>query len=284
MQYHLGYPGADPIFEQNSADPTARAAYYGIANTQNLIPRAYVDGQSGGNLIGNWSTQKFLRRTLDTSPFTLDVSTLPAGPSHIQVQMTINPIQNVPTVGQTTPNLVAHFALVQKTVGSNKYVVRKLIPNAIGTPIALPLLKDVPYTVQPEPWLVNVSGMDLSDLAIIGFVQDIDTKEVYQSFVLADPTNLPTVVTGVEPLEISGIQMYPNPVDNELQVELADNASADIQIQIFDISGRVIHQTSLMRGEKSKALNFRELNGGAYIIEFKNTKGIIRRKVMVIHE
>jgi hypothetical protein len=126
--------------------------------------------------------------------------------------------------------------------------------------------------------------MDLSDLAIIGFVQDIDTKEVYQSFVLADPTNLPTVVTGVEPLEISGIQMYPNPVDNELQVELADNASADIQIQIFDISGRVIHQTSLMRGEKSKALNFRELNGGAYIIEFKNTKGIIRRKVMVIHE
>jgi hypothetical protein len=283
MQYHLGYPGPDPIFDVNTADPTARAAYYGISNTQGLVPRTYIDGVSGGNLLGTWHDVRKEKRALDTSPIKLSIETV-ALEGHIHAKLVIDPVEDIPLPGQSTPNLVAHLAVVERSIGSDLFVVRKLIPSAIGTPIILPLTVGTTQTVEPGAWLIDITGMNLTNLSLIGFVQDVNTKEVYQTTILLNPTNIPSTVTGVEALEVETLSLYPNPANHEIHVEMTQPATEDINLKLIDVSGRSLRESVLTRGQRYYTINATELPGGVYILQLQNSKGIARKKVMIVHK
>ncbi len=167
-------------------------------------------------------------------------------------------------------------------MGNDGFVVRKLLPSASGTEISLPLAIDQSLTIAPEPWEVkNINNVQ--ELAIVAFVQDIETKEVLQSSYLEHPANLPTVITGIEN-DSEGISSYPNPADRELTIQLPSTLTQDGLITISDQLGKDAFTSSFSAGSKTKTINTRDLAEGLYILRIKSGKQAIHQKIIIVHK
>jgi O-glycosyl hydrolase len=70
-------------------------------------------------------------------------------------------------------------------------------------------------------------------------------------------------------------QVYPNPAMNVLNI---DGNNLD-KVEIIDISGKIVHQTSLRPGKNTIALN--RLSTGVYVTRIFSTKGVISKKIVI---
>lgn len=281
LQYHIGLPTSDDINKQNPADPNARAAFYGLTNNASLVPKGYLDGASQGNFLSNWVNSYFSLRSLVSSPLKIDLTSLPTDPDKFAVEATVEATNNI-----TKGRISLFIAVIEKTVGTEGFVVRKILPNASGTEIKLPLLIGDKITVSPQPWEV-INPVDPQQLAVVAFVQDIETRDVLQATLLQNPGNLPTIITGLEkPFAAiaDAISFYPNPVDQEFTVQLPTVLKENTPIKLTDQLGKIIHDTAIPAGQNSKTLSTRDLAGGVYLLQIESGKGnIVRKKVMVVH-
>ena len=82
--------------------------------------------------------------------------------------------------------------------GGYKNVLRQLLPNAAGTFIVKNWQVGDTASVQQQMVIRPNLFADLSQLAVIVFVQDAATREVYQT-AFALPVVTPTVITATEP-------------------------------------------------------------------------------------
>jgi hypothetical protein len=277
LQYNLSFPGADPVSSDNEADPNARAAYYGITNDALIIPRVYIDGQSEGNLITPWFTNFAALRSLSYAPFSISINTTPADPGDLTVEVSATALQNITSLGFIKP--ILHVAIVEKTVGGNVSVLRKLLPDAAGTEIPLPVAKDAVIDFDPLTWSVTTS--DPADLAIVAFIQDEVTKEVYQAEYLAAPANLPGIVTGNEPTLADLTAIYPNPANDKLIIELPERAKQNVQISLVDTYGRSIITTTIEKGRNGKIIETSNLTPGLYFMRINTDH--VRKKILIVH-
>jgi hypothetical protein len=290
LQYHTSLQESDPINLQNPADPNARVGYYGLTNSSESIPRAVIDGQTLGNFLtlkdgSPWIDGSFADRTLIDSPFEITILTDPSDePGELNVTTTIKALTDVIL---TAPELVHYITVVEKEVdsgiGGPEYVVRKMLPSAAGTILPRKLPKDTVVTISAK-WLVSNENIDPSDLAIVAFVQHQETKEVFQAEVEYTPTNLPSTVTGVEELFEKKIKLFPNPAKDEVHIILPGQAPEQIPVTIFDQFGRKINTSGFDKGEYVKNISVKDFAAGVYIIELATSKGMIRKKLMVIHD
>jgi hypothetical protein len=168
----------------------------------------------------------------------------------------------------------------------NQFVVRKLMPTAAG--IKMPDMDATETFVYTDSVLLDNPFIDVTDLAIITFVQDEDTREVYQAFIDEFPTNLPdpNLITGIEdPGYEDRINLFPNPANDVLNIQLPAVVSSATRIQMIDSYGRAVQENSFDIGEQSKTINTQGLAGGIYIVQIGTPEGgVARRKVMVVHQ
>ena len=290
LQYHLGYPGNDDNYPVNTADPSARAAFYGIPLTDQYLPRGYVDGASGGG--GNfsnlgWATTRLAKQGLKTSPYKLTAITLASTDlSYLKVSVTVDAEVGIP--GNERP--ILHIAAVEKTVNTiknNEFVVRKLIPSAIGTMLSTPMAQGATITIVDSVRLENPL-IDVTDLALIAFVQDENTREVYQAILNLTPGPLPDPgsITGIEnPAYADKINLFPNPANHAVTIQLPAAVTKNTPVAMFDTYGRTVYQNTLGVGEQTKSINTTNMTGGVYIIQIGTPDGgVARRKVMVVHQ
>lgn len=88
--------------------------------------------------------------------------------------------------------------------------------------------------------------------------------------------------------KILNTSLFPNPVDDELIVELADDIisayNKPIPVTLFDGMGRTAIVANIVNGEKRIILNTKDLTAGIYLIQIGSEKvGIVRKKVLVAH-
>ncbi|HEU5289943.1 MAG TPA: T9SS type A sorting domain-containing protein [Cyclobacteriaceae bacterium] len=287
IQYHVAAPSGatngDTNYPINTADPSARAAYYGIPLTDQAIPRGYVDGLSNGNFTATaWVQNQFSQRALKVAPFNLTIGTTASSdPTYIKVNVTITALENIPRA----KNPVLLIGLVEKTVGSNEYVLRKMIPTAAGRMLTVPMAQGAVVNIIDSVRIEN-PDIVISQLAVVAFIQDQVTREVYQSNIDMNPTNLPTAtITGVEqPDYADKINLFPNPTNQELHIQLPTAVARTTPLRVIDTNGRTVIEDSFAPGQSSKVINTSELNDGVYIIQISIPEGKnARRKVMVIH-
>jgi len=75
---------------------------------------------------------------------------------------------------------------------------------------------------------------------------------------------LPTTNTDIESIEVQSLQIYPNPVKDELFIQ----SETDInKIRIYDIAGKQILTNNLTNG---KSINVSELPSGIYVLKIGN--------------
>ncbi len=279
LEYHLGLggPNEDPIYLDNSADANARAAYYGITST----PFTLIDARYGN--FGNI----FSEQTLQTAGVTIDtIITRNTPADKLNIEVTFTAQQDLPQ------NSVLHIAVIEKEIssiaalGTNgettfKYVVKKLLPDATGTLFSNVVLDGVSNTVNVS-W--SPQAYDLDSLSIIAFVQNQDTKEIYQARFLETPTYIPpaNLITGTEPSLADQIAIYPNPAKDEVNIKLPRSFAQTLPIKMIDAFGREVYNSSFSIGEQTRTLKTSEFAAGVYIIQIKSASGEVVRKKVVI--
>jgi hypothetical protein len=218
---------------------------------------------------------------LKATPYEIGINTVASTePDELVVTASVTALLNV-----LAGTHKVHVAIVEKSVGSNEFVLRKLLPSATGTLLSLPMAKDAVQPIGPLTWKVTNTQIDPTDLAVIVFVQDEVTKEVMQAEILSTPANLPTVVTSIEdPAYADKIHVFPSPADDEVNIVLPEPVRHASVLKLIDTFGKTVSEDILKKGSRTKTIATRELTAGMYLIHLETEKGYVRKKVMVIHK
>ena len=79
------------------------------------------------------------------------------------------------------------------------------------------------------------------------------------------------------------VDLYPNPTDNQLNIEFFVNESSDIEINIVDVSGRIIlqNQFSTIQGTNATQLDLSGVSKGVYFLNITEGNNSKRYKIIV---
>ncbi|MCU0420601.1 MAG: PKD domain-containing protein [Cyclobacteriaceae bacterium] len=290
IQYHAAFPGLDAFNALNPMDNNARSAFYGITSAlqnQSLIPRGYIDGFSQGNFSANWDNEYLELQSLVSSPVTITLTDNTTNENALGGQVKVSAkVRALESISATPLRSYRLFiVVVEKQVGSNGFVMRKMLPNAAGVPIpnkSAAFVLDENDEFEFVTDLTSISGfVDASQLAFVAFVQDINSKDVLQSAALDFAQTLVSV-TGREEIGPS-ISLYPNPADRELTIELPSAVSKTTGVQLVDQLGRVAFSGSFAPGEGKKTIDTSPAAGGLYFVQIGSGKEAVRKKVLVVH-
>lgn len=127
-------------------------------------------------------------------------------------------------------------------------------------------------------------AVDLTQIGGVNFELGKTDGESYDTFdgtvsvdyiKLGDDAN----ITSTEKTIASGLNIFPNPATDVLNVKL-DAASATT-IELVDITGKVIDTKLTQAGFATTSFNTAEINSGVYFVNVKNAAGSTTQKVVV---
>jgi len=273
LEYRTNFPEDDPINQRNSSDNNSRAAYYGVSSS----PTSFLDGDTEEGLISSgWGDLSFSRKTLATSPFELTASNSVNG-ELLEIEVGIESTSTL-----EDDNTVAHVVIAEKDAASNNFIyqLRKMLPDAAGSK-----LKDGEIIEIGETFTVSLSTLISDNLnpdlvGIIIFLQNEDTKEVYQSFLLEN-LELPPIVTSSETFDEEIIEVYPNPANKSFTITFKRNENS--AVHIYDSFGKLIYSKENETGVSSNIINTSSFASGLYHVQIKSGEEIVQKRLMVTH-
>ncbi|ABG58304.1 T9SS type A sorting domain-containing protein [Cytophaga hutchinsonii] len=281
LQYHTAFPGSDPMYSRNIPDAGARSLYYGVTQ----VPYSTVDGSY---YKGN--TARITQELIDTRSL-YD----PAFEIKLEPILTANTISGSVTVKNTMPvnnNVTVYISVLERYVnnitginGEKNYewVHAKFLPDAAGKSFSGNWSKDRTETV-PFIWSFTPSNIYNPDkLAVIAFVQNNVTKEIYQAAYKGLGAD---VITSVfDPNEsTSTVMMYPNPANDLVHVILSGTLSGDYSWCVIDGLGKVVDQGIAADQTDGFVVNTQHYASGFYTLRLSNqSSGIKTQKFVVVH-
>lgn len=183
INYHVNWPGVDPMNAHNPGDVSTRVSLYGVS----AVPHSVLDGSIYSGSPQGWLNNMSIvnNRYAVPSPFSLSINQeLSATNDTLFVTMLVHATDTV------TGNATAYLAVIEKYIhfnsppGSNGEkdfynVFKKFLPSKTGVSLPTPLYPG-DYVILQSYWvLANVYNLD--QLSVIGFIQSPTTKEVFQS-------------------------------------------------------------------------------------------------------
>jgi hypothetical protein len=242
-----------------------------------------------------WVDNYYSTRSLEDAPFDINISTTATDPGTLEIAVDVNVELNMPLNSRP----IMRVAIVEKTVNPYEYILRKLLPSAAGYPLydvtnpTIPIVEGQPLPNPPPTnfiWAIDNSDIDQTNLAVIVFIQDQNTnnegfRPVYQTAIDISPTITPGVITGIEdPQYAEKIHLFPNPANQEVNIELPAAVIKSTPVTMVDMYGRIVYENVFNAGENRKTVNTSEFTGGMYVIQINTPEGnVARRKVMVVH-
>ncbi len=292
IKYQMDWPGAgDPYYTDEGGD---RKSFYGVSS----VPRLEIDGGWDSN-PSNLTQQDFDDYYIIPA-FTDLAATYSVGGQAVQVDVTIDPLENIPS-----NNLVVHIAvfeyLTYNNVGSNgeiefHHVMKKMLPNASGTSIAS-LQSSVQQTVSksynfngsyvlpanaqtPINHSTEHSVEEFTDLGVAVWIQDEVTKEIFQS-------TTGSLVAGInnQNEQLLSAKVYPNPVTDNATLAFHLKESGDVTVKIHNSLGQEVFESYLNNqafGRSTTQLNTSELPTGLYTITLITNNERIVKKMQVL--
>jgi len=181
IKYHMSWPGSnDPMYLHNTVDNNARKGVYNI----NAVPHTVVDGIRFSNVPSSLN-QNMVNQWLNIeSPFEMRLG---YEVDQAANTITVHVMGRASTAIEGTVKLYVgviekaiHFNSAPGTNGERDFysVMKKLLPTASGTHIGSVAAGD--YFAYTFTWeLANI--YDMSQLDAIAWLQNQNTKEVYQA-------------------------------------------------------------------------------------------------------
>jgi len=186
LVYNVWWPGAsDPMYLLNQADNTTRTNYYSC----NSVPWIDVNGTTI-SVSQSAFTSYVASGNSQFAPFKIEISQGVISNNLIEIGIKI---VRDPTDVTTFGNVKLRVALTEKTVafssppGSNGEthfysICRKMLPNAGGSTFTIPDPGDsIMVGLQYVPTAAFLAAVNLDSLRVVAFIQDDNTKQIYQS-------------------------------------------------------------------------------------------------------
>ncbi|MEP2772293.1 MAG: PKD domain-containing protein [Fulvivirga sp.] len=274
LEYRTNFPSADPFNSSNPADNDSRVAYYGITSS----PASYLDGKGENSLISTgWGNLLFSRQTLTTSPFDINLNTDIQG-DVLEVTASI-----VATTTLEDENSVLHIVLAQRDASGSDFIYQmvKMAPNAAGTKLKSGAIINAGESFEVTLPIQITQDMDPTLTAVIGFLQNEDTKEVYQT-TIQNITNLPPTITSTIDLKNDLFNLYPNPANSQVTIVLGTHTSDNVEI--YDSFGKLVYSKTIDQNDRILNVNTQDLAAGLYHVQLRGKDNQpIRKRLMIMH-
>lgn len=283
LQYHMDYPGNDPMNLNNPVPPSVRAFNYGVP----AVPYAVLDGGYGpeyrydfSNISEQPNEEALKSSSLVISPFdlTLDANFLT---DRLEGQATVSC-----KVDNFDSNIQLYVVVVEDLItaytGNNgasefRNVVLDILPSAsgklLGNVWSAGVSKYLDFSWDYAAYLENVE-----DLTVVAFIMNRDEDQVLQSEVLHY-----SMGTGQkERLALEKeLAIYPNPAGSHIYVNFGTELTQKGKIRMVDLAGRVLHSEEIFPGYSIQKMDITDLSPGVYILQWEES-GLIRGKGKLI--
>ena len=270
LQYHMDYPGDDPMNQNNPEVPSARAFSYGVPG----VPYAILNGESGPDHRYDFSDaseepdeEVLLEASLEIPPFDL----------HLEVDFRSNSLTGLAraTCAQTeySSNIQLYLAVIEEELTSYsgagntslyRNVVMDMLPNAAGKLLGNDWVSGQSASLNFQ-WNYADYVEDPDELAIVAFLFDRDLKKILQ--VAVERAGPGTGIFDREQAE-NLLSLYPNPAGDRIFLKLGSAAAHQGRIQILDLSGKEVMESELPSGHQLVELDVSLLPEGMYLVQW----------------
>jgi Secretion system C-terminal sorting domain len=294
IKFQQDFPGTgDPYCTTESVN---RRGYYAI----NSIPRMEIDGGWDQN-ANSFTTALLNAAQASPAQFEMSGSYWLEGPS-IHGEITYAPAFNSPAGTKLYVAVLENKTIKNvKTNGETEFtqVMKKMLPTENGTTLpaianGVSTTTNFDYTFKGNYRLsadgavanrivhaIENSVEEVEDLTMVAWIQGAD-KTVYQALNL---TNTPTGIKNVAST-IEAVNIYPNPSNAELNINIKSNKAEEITILMLSTDGKIVfgNKKQLAAGLNNVKIETRDLSNGIYniaIIDANNNSKTIQ--VVVAH-
>ena len=270
IQYHMDYPGTDPMNENNPNPPSTRSFNSGIPQ----VPYAILDGGVSEEFRYDFSD---LKATPDMDDIKLLTLQAPDFDVDLEVSWTDVSVEATTTVTCNVDHYADYIDLyvvvfetsVNAYTGINgdtafRNVVLDMLPTPAGKLLGDNWSRGNNDT-RVNSWVYQSYVEDIEDLAIVAFVQDRNSKQILQAAV---DFKTPQVGIGNQVKEMESLYIYPNPARTMVNVNLGSPSEKDGRFEIIDMNGRMVHNEQVPSGYQIYQLNVQSLFRGFYVIQW----------------
>jgi hypothetical protein len=151
-------------------------------------------------------------------------------------------------------------------------VFRQMLPNSEGEPFIPAAEGDsisfgFQYSFDPA-W-------DINQISVVAFVQEMGSKTVYNSGTVFD---IP-VSTAREDQLLPGVQLFPNPAQDQLEIRWEATSPAAVEGRLLSIQGKVVREFATTASAYRLALD--DLPNGIYALHLTQGQQQVVKKVVV---
>ncbi|MEJ1239936.1 PKD-like domain-containing protein [Chryseolinea sp. T2] len=295
MEYHIPFGSSkDQINADNPNDPVARALFYNASQPPNSIMDGIQTDYFNG-FAASINNLEIDRRALEDPRFAISIDTLTAsGATNTTVRANVT-FTYVDTLNVLDNRVTMNVALVERGVGANGPVVRKLLLGGDGKtlerswaagdqePVAIDYLIDVPV-VHPD------------SLYLVAFIQNnlvasASAKTIMQSRVIKLRSKQGQNITGVEDnpvnAELHDLSLYPNPASHVLNITVPGTLGKQYVWHMIDQRGVTVLSGNLQQDFTSgpQEIDISGLANGIYFMSIQTgSQSVVYRKIAVMNK
>ena len=283
IQYHMYYPGEDPMNLNNPQPPYDRAFHYGIP----AVPYAILNGGSEPEFRFDFSDpseepseEALMKSTLDILPFNVVLN----------ANFLTNRVEGRVTVqcksDDFTSNIQLYIAVVEKLVtaytGADqttefRNVVLDMLPSVSGKLLGNEWGQGVSKNLDFS-WNYASYLEDKEDLVLVAFILDRDHFKIVQTVQLEYS---PGTATEENMAENNNLSMYPNPAREFVYINFGTEVEVGGELTITDLSGRSVLSMNVMPGHTIQKVDVSALPQGLYLVQWKQSGVLMGRGKLV---
>jgi hypothetical protein len=226
------------------------------------------------------------RRALEDPLFFMKVDTISATAGVIRANIKLKYLD---TLNALNSSVIVHAALIEANVGTNRNVVRRLLPAADGIFVNQTWTLATDTVVVPINYTVDVPISDPTQLYLVAFVEGKEDKVIYQSVKFKVSKKNGRQIVGLPQeiiaAEIRDLNVYPNPASMVVNFQLDNKLTHDYQWEIIDQRGVTVLSGDLNRNLTApQQVDISRLANEIYLVKIQTPNGKpMYRKLAVLN-
>jgi hypothetical protein len=288
VQYHTEYNSFDYLHQQSLAESNSRVLYYGINNADQIR----INGQSllsrTSDLV-NGAAETLDMQMLQDAKFKIRLYPVSIQQGNMTITADVSALEDI-----SYDDYALHLVVTEDSIESLQShnlmsVVRTMRPDASGTTLPGTWVSGDLLQVANTWDFGSVSGITYNpnNLKVVVFVQNRNTKEVYQVATSRNLNIFNGPVSNVDEIamedgkEILDLNLYPNPTQDYFNVEFNSELLGEYDWKVVDVAGRVLRYGRAEPGTKTILVNTENFSPGMYIFSINNETVYAQRKVII---
>ena len=229
----------------------------------------------------NWMESNLLKNILIDPLTTINLSSSNIVGNNIYAEVNLDLIDTT----LSTENLTLHLAIVENESSVYESVLKKMLPDAGGTSLIDLWNGNNSVTVYQSWSFTPADFVAVDSLILVAFVQNEDTKDIYQAAYLT----FKSILTGIfdSPVNVRELNylVYPNPASGELFLKFEQKLEGASQMHIFNELGALIDLKKLEQGNDLYSFDVSNYSQGVYFIQVTDAENNAMgwKRFIVIH-